>query len=385
MRFASIVFASLVGRHRVRCLLTILSIVMAFVIFVYLATIRKAFEFGVSDEGAQRVFIRNKISLLFPLPVSYLPQIREIDGITTAAYATVLGGIYKNDRKNFFAQIAVEPHDYFRIFPEFLLPKKQFDTWLATRTGAISGRRIANRYGWKVGDKVSLDVPLYPSKSGLTWTFDVVGIYDGKFKESDENQFLLRNDYFDANRITGAGAVGFYMVRVADVRRVDAIVSAIDRRFANSAYETHSEPEAAMRRGFTNQVANFWTIVATILAAVFFTILLVTANTMAQSVRERTSELAVMKAVGFTDAQLLVLVLAESMTIAVVGGTAGVAAGWTAVVRNGDPTHILPFFYFPPEQLAPAATFMILLGLCAGVLPAVQAMRLNPVDALRRE
>ncbi len=385
MKFAQLVAANLLARHRVRSLLTVLSIGVAFAIFVYLATIRKAFDFGLSSAGDARLFVRNRTTLLLPLPMSYLARLRDVPGTTAVAYATFLGGIYK-ERKNFFGQIAVEPRDYLRIFPEFLLPKTQLDAWLRTRTGAVVGRRIAEKYGWHVGDKVSLLVPMFPAKSGgVQWTFDVVGIYDGRFPETDTNEFLLRNDYFDENRAVGSGTVGWYVVQIADVHRVAGIARTIDALFANSPYETKSEPEAAIRKGFTNQVADFGSIVAVILSAVFFTILLVAGNTMAQSVRERTSELAVLKAIGFSNVQVLGFVLSESLAFAIAGGAAGIASAWLAVSRRGDPTGILPFFYFPVEQLPNAIAIVLLLGILAGVVPAIEAMRLNAADALRRD
>ncbi len=383
MNLFPLMLANLARRHRTRTLLTILSIIMAFMIFVYMATIKKAFDFGLSSAGDNRLWIRSKISLVVALPRAYQDQIGNVDGVANVTHANLFVGVYK-DPKNFFGQVAVEPDGYLAMFPEFLLPKDQHDAWLRTRTGAVAGRRIADKFGWKIGDKITLRSSMFPAKSGLDWTFDLVGIYDGRYKETDQNQFLFRWDYFDENRLAGAGKTGFFIVMVKDVRRAAQIARNIDALFANSPSETKSESEAAMRRGFTNQVADFGAIVKVILSAVFFTILLIAGNTMAQSVRERTSELAVMKAVGFTDQEVLTFVLSESLLIAVIGGVAGIVAGWSAV-NAGDPTGVLPFFYFPIEQLPLAIAFIAGLGLLAGALPAFQAMRLSTVDALRRE
>jgi putative ABC transport system permease protein len=383
MTLIPLMLAGLAKRHRTRTLLTTLSIIVAFVIFVYMATIKKAFDFGVSSVGDNRLWVRSKMSLLGSLPRGHEDQIGRLDGVTNVTHANFFAGIYK-DPKNLFGQLSVEARGYLAMFPEFVLPKEQLDAWLRTRTGAVAGRRIADRFGWKVGDKIPLRTSMFPGKGGSVWTFDLVGIYDGKHKETDLNQFLFRSDYFQENFIGAAGRVGFLMVMVKDPRRADEIARAIDALFENSPDETKTDGEAAMRKGFTNQVANFGAIVGVILSAVFFTILLIAGNTMAQSVRERTSELAVMKAVGFTDLQVLMFVLSESFLIAWIGGSLGIAAGWGSVAA-GDPTGVLPFFYFPLEKLPLALGFIIGLGLLAGLLPAIQAMRLNTVEALRRE
>ena len=383
MRLVPLMLANLARRHRTRTALTLLSIGIAFMVFVYMATIRKAFDLGLSAAGDNRLWVRSRISLVMAVPRVYDEQIRNVNGVTGVTHANLFIGIYKHP-KNFFGQVAVDPAGYLRVFSEFLLPKDRLDSWLRTRTGAVAGRRIAEKFGWRIGDKITLRSSMFPTKSGQDWTFDLVGIYDGKYKETDLNQFLFRWDYFDENRVGSRGKVSLFIVTIENVRKAAEIARAIDALFVNSPSETKTESEAAMRKGFTNQVADFGAIVAVILSAVFFTILLIAGNTMAQSVRERTSELAVMKAVGFTDLEVLTFVLSESMLLAAIGGGGGLLAGW-ATVKAGDPTGVLPFFYFPLEQLPAAIAFIAGLGLLSGVLPAIQAMRLSTVDALRRE
>jgi len=385
MRFAGILLSSF-KRHRLRTMLTLLSIVVAFILFGYLAAIRKAFEMGVSVAGADRLIIRHKVSLIQPLPISYKQQIEQMPGIALVTHATWFGGIYKDPKQSFFGQLPVIPDEYMAMYPEFVLPKAQFDAWKRTRTGAVVGRKTADRFQWKVGDRVPIQATVWRSKSGdPMWPFDIVGIYDGKNKETDTTQFLFRYDYFDENRAFGQGLVGWYLVRIKDPAHAEQIAKSIDDHFANSMYETKTETEKAFIKGFADQMGNIGKIVTFILTAVFFTILLVAGNTMAQSVRERVSELGVMKAIGFSDTQVLAFVLIESSIVAIIGGTIGLALAWLMVSR-GDPTGgALPMFFFPPRDLAIGILCVLLLGIVSGLLPAIQAMRLNTVDALRRD
>jgi putative ABC transport system permease protein len=259
------------------------------------------------------------------------------------------------------------------------------DAWMKTRTGAIAGRTTAKRFGWKVGDKIPLQATYWRAKGGQPmWTFDLVGIYDGT-ETTDTSNFFFRHDYFDENRQYGQGQVGWYYIRVADPKRSEEVARKVDEEFANSPAETKTETEKAFVKGFAEQAGNIGAITMSILTAVFFTILLVAGNTMAQAVRERMSELGVLKAIGFTDSQVLTFILSEAVLIAGIGGAIGLTLGWLAV-KGGDPTGgALPVFIFPPKDIVTGAVFVLLLGIISGLLPALQAMRLNAVEALRRE
>ncbi len=384
MRFVPLLLANF-KRHKLRTLLTILSIVVAFILFGYLAAIRKAFEYGVSVAGQDRLVVRHKVSIIQLLPQSYEADIEKIPGVSDATHATWFGGIYQ-DPKNFFGQMPVKPEEFLKMYPEFILPEAQKQAWFTTRTGAIVGRVTADRFGWKVGDKIPLQATIWrPKTGGNTWTFDLVGIYDGAKEETDTSNFFFRHDYFDENRMWGRGQVGWYYIRVKDKNKAAEIAKLVDERFANSPAETKTETEGAFVKGFADQMGNIAAIIRAILSAVFFTILLVAGNTMAQAVRERISELGVMKAVGFTDAQVMAFVLTESCLIALIGGGIGLFVGWLAV-SAGDPTKgALPVFFFPPDDMAMGVAVAIVLGIVTGLLPGIQAMRLNTVDALRRE
>ena len=383
MKYVRLVLSNF-KRHKLRTILTVLSIVVAFVLYAYLAAIRTAFSMGVSVAGADRLIVRHKVTLIQLLPMSYESQIEKIDGVADATHATWFGGIYK-DKKNFFGQMPVKPEEFMRMYPEFQLPKEQMDAWLRTRTGAIAGRKTADRFGWKVGDKIPIQATYWVAKSGArTWTFDLVGIYDGS-ETTDTSNFFFRHDYFDENRRYGEGQIGWYYIRVKDPSRAEEVAKKVDAAFANSPAETKTETEKAFVKGFAEQAGNIGAITMSILTAVFFTILLVAGNTMAQAVRERMSELGVLKAIGFTDAQVLSFILTEALLIAGIGGGIGLALGWLAV-KGGDPTGgALPVFTIQPKEMVAGAVFVVMLGIISGLLPALQAMRLNAVEALRRE
>jgi putative ABC transport system permease protein len=272
------------------------------------------------------------------------------------------------------------------MYPEFILPEDQVQAWIRNRAGAIAGRKTADRFGWKIGDRIPLQATIWTKKDGTrTWEFELVGIYDGAEDGTDTTNFLFHYDYFDEARAFGRGLVGWYLVRVANPSEADAVAASIDDLFTNSSAETNAETEGAFLRGWARQVGDITTIMAAILSAVSFTILLVAGNTMAQSVRERTEELGILKALGFTHAQVLALVLAESCVLSLLGGAIGLGIA-SAMIAQGDPTGgILPLFFFPHGDLARGFAFALGLGVLAGALPAWQAMRLRIAEAMRRQ
>jgi putative ABC transport system permease protein len=265
------------------------------------------------------------------------------------------------------------------------LPESARKDWLTTRTGAIIGRSLADRFGWQVGDQVPLKSPIWPHKGDGAWEFTVVGIYEGAKRATDTSGFYFRYDYFDEARVQGEGQVGWYAVRVADPDQADRVASDLDAEFANSPYETKTEPEGAFAQGFAQQIGDIGTMLIAILSAVFFTILLVTGNTMAQAVRERTEELGLLKALGFTNGLVLVLVLAESTLIAAAGGLTGLGVAWLITAGGSPVPSVLPVFYLPPHLLLVGVGMIFALGLIAGLLPALDAMRLRIAVALRRQ
>lgn len=311
-------------RKKLRTLLTLLSIIVAFVLFGLLSAIKHALVGGVEMAGADRLVVRHKVSIIQLLPVTYKARMERIPGVDLAVHQTWFGGIYQ-DPKNFFMQCPVEPEEFLEVVPEIVLPEEQKEAWLKTRTGAIVGRTSAERFEWKIGDKVPIQSSIWSKEDGnRTWEFEIVGIYDGRDKGTDTSPLYFRYDYFDEARAGGKGLVGWYSIRVDDPARAAEIAQLVDKEFENSSAETKTEPEGAFVQGWANQIGNIALIVAAILSAVFFTILLVTGNTMSQAVRERTGELGVLKAIGFTNAQVVFLVLAESCLISLTGGVLGI-------------------------------------------------------------
>jgi putative ABC transport system permease protein len=384
MKYLPLVLKNLL-RRKVRTSFTVLSILVAFFLFGLLAAIRIAFGMGANVAGADRLVTIQKVSLIMPLPISYGDRIAQIKGVTQVTHASWFGGIYK-DPRNFFPQMAVDPASYFRVYPELILPEDQKRAWLADRSGAIVGRVTATRFGLKVGDHIPIQGTIFIHKDrSRLWDFTIDGIYDAA-KGFDTSALFFQYDYLKE----GIGSsyakdqVGWYIFRVADPQHAPQIADQIDSLFANSSAETKTTTEKAFAQGFAKQVGDIGTIITGILSAVFFTILLVAGNTMAQSVRERINELAVLKTLGFTNGRVMALVLAESCLIVLFAASLGLGLA-RAFVSRGDPTPgFLPVFYMPNGDLLLGFLLAVALGVVAGLLPAVQAMRLRIADALRR-
>ena len=381
MKFLPLLWSSL-WRKKIRTIFTLLSIFVAFLLFGILMTIRGAFSFGVDIAGLDRLVLIHKVSLIMPLPVSYKDRLTTTPGVSLVSHQTWFGGVYQ-DPSNFFAQMVVEPEPFMKIYPEFKIPGDQVKSWLADRQGVIAGVDLAKRFGWKVGDRIPITGTIWQPKQGQVWEFNLVGLYDGE-PTVDKTQLFIRYDYLDENRLRGEGLVGWYVVKIADPSQAQQMGAKFDSMFANSSAETKTTTEKGFVEGFAKQVGDIGAIMVAILIAVLFTMLLVAANTMAQSVRERTSEMGVLKTLGFSNGSILALVLGESVLIAVIGGTLGLALAW-AFVQRGDPTNgMLSVFILPARDLAIGATLIVVLGLVAGALPAFTAMNLKITDALRR-
>lgn len=383
MKFLPLIVASL-GRRKVRTIFTFLSIFVAFFLFAYLAAIRSAFVGGVEVAGVDRMIMIDKVSLVNLLPESYGQKIAETEGVADVVAATWFGG-YFQEQKNFFAQFPVDPEAYLRIYPEIELPEDQKAAWLADRQGAVLGRALADRFGWQPGDRIPITSGIWQNKNGTrTWEFNVSGIFDGK-EGVDTSGMLFRYDFFNEARSFGDGLVGWYIIRIENPEELDQIAAKLDAQFANSPNETKTSSEKEFLQGFANQVGDIGAIFTAIVAVVFFTLLLIVTNTMAQSVRERTSDLAVMNILGFSRRSLVGVVIGESLFMAIVAGGLGLGLAWLAVTSGGDPTGgFLPTFFIAPEDLAAGCAIIVLVGLIAGALPAWQALGIKSVEAMRR-
>jgi putative ABC transport system permease protein len=372
------------GKRKLRTALTAMSILVAFLLYGYLSAIKVALDGGNFGAGGEdRLVVRNRVSITQPIPGTYGRRIAMIPGVTTVAHASWFGGIYQ-DPKNFFGQLAVVPEDYLRVYPEYLVSEAEKKAWFSTKNGAIAGRPLAEKYGWRVGDHIPLKATIWVKKNGsLTWDFILVGIYDGAKPGADTNEFLFRDDYFDDSRLWDKGKVLWYVVQVNSANAIE-VARRIDNEFADSSVETKTESEGAFNQGFAKQVGDIGAVMLGILGPVFLTILLIAANTMRQSVRERTAELGTLKAMGFSDRRIITLVLGESCFLAGLGGGLGLAIAWL-LISAGDPTRGgLPAFQFPTLDLLKGVGLVVVLGAVTGIVPAMQAMRIQVAEALRR-
>lgn len=383
MKYLHLIWAALF-RSKTRTLLTLLSVVAAFLLFGMLDSVRVAFNTGGNLAGSKRLVVASRLSITQMLPYSLLSQIEAVPGVKRVAYAAWFGGIYR-DPKNFFPNFSVSPN-YFDLYPEYVLAPAQKAAFAADRTGAIVGASLARRNGWKLGDTVPLQATIFPQKDGSNaWPLKIDGIFtikDAK-RRGEENQLWFHWKYFDEANQYVNGRVGWYMVELADIGQADRVGLAIDALSANSDHETKTQTEQAFNQAFAKQFADIGLIVTAIMGAVFFTLLLLTGNTMAQAVRERIPELAVLKTIGFSNRSVLWLVLAEAMLLVVLGGLIGLAlaAALMPIVSAGSGGLIQLPTVLPQTWLLGLA-LMLLIGAVVGALPAMRAMRLNIVDAL---
>ena len=383
MKYLHLIWAALF-RRKTRTIFTLLSVLAAFLLFGLLDSVRTAFsDAGNSVAGIDRTITISKVSFTVSLPRSLLERISAVPGVKEVAYANWFGGVYQ-DPKNFFPNEAVS-ENFMSLYSEFILPPEQADAFKNTRTGAVVGESLAKKFGWKLGDKIPLQATIFPQKGGSnTWTFDLVGIYHAKDpQQKGQEQVLFFNwAYFDEARQFGNGRIGWYIERLSDSNQADQVAKTIDAMSANSDHETKTETENAFNRSFVSQFADIGLIVAAIMTAVFFTLILLTGNTMAQAVRERIPELAVLKTIGFSNRSVLGLVLAESVLLILLGGLIGI--GIAAVIvpaMSGQANGLLPNAVRWPTW-AMGIALMLGIGIVVGWLPALRGMRLRIVDAL---
>jgi putative ABC transport system permease protein len=339
----------------------------------------------VQQAGVDRLMVQQKVSFILPLPGSYLNRVKGVDGVERVSSANWIGGYLKDAREQ-IPTFPIHAEEYLDMYPEMLLSRGERQAFLDDRTGLLVGRSVAESFGWKVGDVVPLKSSIYRRKDGSNvWNLTVRGIFDMR-EEGDSRQLLFHYEYFNETLADAQkDRLGWIMVQVKDPAQADAVGHRIDALFANSPAETKTQTERAMAQGFMKQIGSIGTILGAVVSAVFFTMLLVSANTMAQSVRERTSEIGVLKTLGFGNPTILSLVLAESVLITAIGGLLGMGAAWFLGVQLGTALKkYLPGFEVDSVTLVKGLVWVVALGLAAGAWPAVQAVRLKIVDALRR-
>jgi putative ABC transport system permease protein len=384
VKYFQLIWAALF-RRKTRTVFTLLSVLAAFLLFGLLDSVRTAFaNAGGSVAGVDRLITISKVSLTVALPRTLLPRIQAVSGVAKVSYANWFGGVYQ-DPKNFFVNEAVA-EDYLDLYPEWTLSAAERRAFRQTRTGAVVGESLATKFHWKLGDKIPLQATIFPQKNGSnTWTFDLVGIFhtaDPKLK-SRENVMFFNMSYFDEATGFGNGSVGWYATKVADRNQADQVAQAIDKLSTDSDHETKTQSEQAFSAAFVSQFADIGLIVGAIMGAVFFTLVLLTGNTMAQAVRERIPELAVLKTIGFSNKSVLGLVLGESVLLLLLGGAIGLAvAGVVVGAVRASLGETLPLAPVGGPIWLRGLALTIVIGLVVGVLPAVRGMRLRIVDAL---
>jgi putative ABC transport system permease protein len=370
-------------RHKLRTGLTLTGIVVAILAFGLLQTVVHAWYAGAEGTSSARLITRNAISLVFSMPLSYQAKIRAIPGVNGVAIANWFGGVYITE-KNFFPQFAVQAENYFPLYPEFVVNETQMKSFLHDRKGALVGRKLAQEYGWKVGDVVPLRGTIWPG----TWEFVVRGIYHGADKKTDEHQFFFHWEYLNETAKLHyprrANLAGIFIVGLSDASRAAEVSNAIDATFKNSLAETLTETEKAFQLSFVAQTETILIAVQAVSYVVLLIIMAVMANTMAMTVRERLPEYATLKALGFSPGFITALIFGESIALAMIGAAIGIALTFPVAQAFGNAMGTLfPIFFVAPQTVLMQAGAALLMGLIAAAVPAWRAATMNIVKGLR--
>lgn len=382
MKYFSLVWAQLF-RSRTRTLLTLLSVVAAFLLFGMLDSVRVAFSSGGSVEGANRLVTASRLSITQSLPIRLEAQIRQVSGVRDVTYGMWFGGIYQ-DPKNFFPNFSVAPN-YFDVYRELQIDPAQLQDWQQTRTGAIVGETLAKQFGWKVGDTIPLQATIFPRGGSNDWPLELKGIYRSKDRAlaaNEERQLMMNWKYFDESNDYIKNQVSWYTVTLDNPDHSSRVAQAIDAISANSDHETKTQTESAFQQAFVKQFADIGMIVTSIMSAVFFTLLLLTGNTMAQAVRERVPELATLKTLGFKDSTVLTLVMVESVLLIGLGGLIGMGLAALILPAIGPKSMGMLPPHVPTPTWLMGLGLIVVIGIIVGLLPALRAKRLKIVDAL---
>jgi putative ABC transport system permease protein len=382
MTRAGFVIANLF-RKKTRTVLTVLSVIMAFLLFGLLQSLNSIFNAGANFVGATRLMTQARVSFTQPLPISMVPKLEAVPGVARVAHSQWFGGVWQDNTPVF--TFAVDPQRYHDVYPEWVMPEEQWKAFANTRTAMVAGRMVADKYGWKVGQHIPLSSNIYPQKNGSkSWAFDLVGIYDGADEnwKKQTNAVFINHDYFDEANLFARGRTNFFILKLAPGADAAAVSRAVDAMFENSPDETKTQTEKDFNLSFVKQIGDIGLIVRWILFAVFFTLLLVVGNTMAQSVRERVPELAVLKTLGFSDTSVLGFVLAEAVALCLAGGLIGLTLA--TVLGAGVEKATGGQFRLNVNGLiwAIGIATILVMSVAVGLLPALRAQKLKIVDAL---
>jgi putative ABC transport system permease protein len=380
LKYFGLIWAGL-WRKRARTAFTMASVVVAFLLFGLLQGLNQGFNTVVTNLNVDRLYVSAKTNMTDGLPISYGARIRAVPGVRAVLHWTYFGGYFQNARQPVPA-FATDPEPLFQVYKEMKVRPEYLEAMKRTRTGALVGEQLAQQYGWKIGDRVPIGTSIWTTKQGSsTWMFDIVGTFDTSEYSGGFPSFYLNQEYFKENSSFGGDIVHYYLVGINDPHQATRISKEIDALFANSTYETRTQTESALAQMQLKQLGDINFIVNAIVGAVLFTLLFLTANTMMQSVNERTPELAVLKTLGFSDGKVLTLVLVEALALCVFAAAAGLALA-TLAFNSGALRQIFGNFTMPAIVLGMGAGAAVLLAIASGLPPAWRARQLNIVDAL---
>jgi putative ABC transport system permease protein len=383
-RWLPLVWANL-KRRKLRFAFTFISILLAFLMFGMLDALRTSLSQAINLAGADRLMLMSKVNITVSLPRSHFEKVKATAGVRAVAPFNWFGGIFKDSKNQIQVQVT-DPQSIAAVYPELKIKPAEFENWKRDRQGIIVGPTLANLYGWKVGDRIPIRSDIWRKADGSdTWQFNVVAIYDTSGTGIDRASAFFHYDYFNESLQYGKDQVGWMVIRVDNPAQSDALAARLDRMFENSPNETKTSTERVMIKQFLDQVGNIGLILVSVTTAVFFTMLLVTANTMAQSVSERTNEIGVLKTLGFSGQSILTLVLLESLLITFTGGLIGLGLAWLLAGGLGEAIKdYFPVFRVGSGTFVVGISLMVAFGIITGMWPALTAMRLKIVDALRR-
>jgi putative ABC transport system permease protein len=373
-------------RRKLRTILMMVSILIAFAIFGVLVSFERAFNAGQDRATPDRLVVINKINLTQPLPISYFSRVAAIDGVAQISHFSWFGGYYQEPR-NFLVALAVDPASWMKLRDsDFVISPEARAAFIRERTGVLVGARMLEKWGWKVGDHIPISSSIWSQRNGShTWDFTIVGSFTARIPQADTNVMLMGYDYFNETRSFGKDLITWLALRTTSVAENERVTNTIDGMFANSPFETATDSEKAFQKSFAAQLGNIALIVELVVGAAFVTILMIVGNTLVMTVRERTREIGVLKTLGFSGGRILRLVLGESILLALLGGLPGLAVALLLITKVRDSLmSFVPTLSLYPDIAAAAVGLMVAFGIITGLLPALNAMRLNIVTALGR-
>lgn len=383
-RWLPLVWANL-RRRKLRLVFTFISILLAFLMFGMLDALRTSLSQAINLAGADRLMLQSKVNITVSNPRSHFEKVKGVPGVLAVAPFNWFGGVFKDSKQQIQVQ-ATDPEEFMKVYPEVKLKPEELAAWKNDRQAIVIGQALADQYGWKVGQRIPLRSEIWRKTDGTdVWQFNIVGIYTVSGSGWDKRSAMFQYDYFNESLQFGKDMVGWMVIKVANPDDSEKVANKIDAMFANSSNETKTATERVFIKQFLDQVGNIGLILVSVTSAVFFTMLLVTANTMAQSVRERTNEIGVLKTLGFSGQSILGLVLLESLFLTFTGGLVGLGLAWLIAGALGEGIKdYFPVFKIGFATFAVGGSLMLAFGLITGMWPALTAMRLKIVDALRR-